>query len=117
MKRREYLDYVQDILDSINDAGKFVEGMTFDNFMYDKKTTNAVIRNIEVIGEATKNIPETIRKKYPSIPWKKMAGMRDKLIHEYSGVDIETVWKTATEDLFQIRPLIKQLLANLKSLI
>jgi len=72
--------------------------MTFEDFAKDKKTINAVIRSIEVIGEATKNIPKTIRDKYLSIPWKKMAGMRDKMIREYFGVDIKILWKTIKKD-------------------
>ncbi|PIR17898.1 MAG: hypothetical protein COV46_02235 [Deltaproteobacteria bacterium CG11_big_fil_rev_8_21_14_0_20_49_13] len=111
--KKEYGDYIQDILDSINDAVSFTSGMTFDSFSNDKKTANAVIRSIEVMGEAAKNVPETLRKKYPTVPWKQMAGMRDKLIHEYSGVDLETVWKTATEDLPSIKPIILNVLENI----
>ncbi len=87
--------------------------MTFDSFITDRKTVNAVIRSMEVIGEAAKNVPESLRKKYPAVPWKKMAGMRDKLIHEYSGVDLETVWKTATEDLPSIKSMISSVLEDL----
>ncbi|MFH1539237.1 MAG: DUF86 domain-containing protein [bacterium] len=89
MKEREFGDYVQDIFDSITAAEEFVEGLEFKDFKKDRKTVFAVIRAIEVIGEATKNLPESFRKKYPEIPWKDMAGMRDKLIHEYFGVDVE----------------------------
>lgn len=113
MIEKECRDYIQDILDCINDAASFISGMTFDSFITDRKTINAVIRSIEVIGEAAKNVPETLRKKYPAIPWKKMAGMRDKLIHEYSGVDLEMVWKTATEDLPSIKPIISKVLGDL----
>jgi len=74
MKKREYGDYIQDILDSINDIGKFTQEMDFDDFTKDKKTIYAVVRAIEIIGEATKNIPKPLRGKYPDIPWKKMAG-------------------------------------------
>jgi len=109
MVERDYRDYLQDIIDAINDIGNFIEGMTFDDFKKDKKTVNAVIRSIEVIGEATKKIPDSVRDKNPPIPWKKMAGMRDKMIHEYFGIDLEILWKTATEDVPPIKSSIKEL--------
>ena len=80
MIKRVYTDYVQDILDSINDIENFIKGMNFNGFKNDRKTINAVIRSIEVIGEASKKIPKNIRERHPDIPWKKIAGMRDKLI-------------------------------------
>ena len=79
MKEREYGDYVEDILESIKAIEEFVEGMNFKDFEKDKKTVFAVIRSIEIIGEATKNIPTSIRNNNPKIPWKEMAGMRDIL--------------------------------------
>lgn len=109
MVERDYRDYLQDIIDAISDIGNFIEGMTFDDFKNDRKTVNAVIRSIEVIGEATKKIPDSVRDKNPSIPWKNMAGMRDKMIHEYFGVDLEILWKTATEDVPPLKSSIKEL--------
>jgi len=109
MKTRDYLDYLQDVLDSINDIDDFIRGMERDTFLSDKKTVNAVVRSLEIIGEATKKIPESVKKEHPDIPWKQMAGMRDKLIHEYSGVDLEILWKTVTEDLPPLRLLIQKL--------
>ena len=82
--------------------------MTFEDFAKDRKTINAVIRSFEVIGEAAKKIPKSIRDKHPSIPWKKMVGMRDKMIHEYFGVDIEIIWKTIKEDIPSLKPLIQK---------
>jgi len=113
MKKRDYKDYLQDIVDSVDDIKSFTENMTFEDFATDRKTINAVIRSIEVIGEATKRIPKSIRGKYPSIPWKKMAGMRDKLIHEYSGVDVGILWKTVKEDIPSLKPLIWDALKEL----
>ena len=110
---REYGDYLQDIFDSIGDIETFIKGMTFDEFACDKKTKNAVIRSIEVIGEATKKIPQSITKKHPTVPWKKMAGMRDKLIHEYFGIDISILWKVATEEIPPLKAEIQQILKTL----
>jgi uncharacterized protein with HEPN domain len=84
---RDYRDYIQDILDSINDIESFILDMKFAGFVSDKKTINAVVRSVEVIGEAAKKIPKSLKDKYTDIPWKEMAGTRDKLIHEYYGID------------------------------
>jgi len=91
--KRTYIDYIEDILTSIQEIEEFTKGMNFDDFVKDKKTVNAVIRSLEVMGEAVKKIPKEIRDKYPDIPWKYIAGMRDKLIHEYHGVDLTIVWE------------------------
>jgi uncharacterized protein with HEPN domain len=72
------------------------------------------VRSIEVIGEASKKLPASITAKYPAVPWKKMAGMRDKLIHEYFGIDLEILWKVAKEDIKSIRPAIRQILKELQ---
>lgn len=98
MNKRVYGDFVQDILNSIDDTGNFIEGMNFEDFIKDKKTIYSGIRAIEIIGEATKNVPEEIRKKYPDVPWKKMAGMRDRQAHEYFGVDLEILWAIFERD-------------------
>jgi uncharacterized protein with HEPN domain len=114
MKNRNYKDYIQDIIDSIIDIESFTEKIAFEDFEKDKKTINAVIRSLEIIGEATKKIPKMIRDKNPSIPWKKMTGMRDKLIHEYSGVDTEILWSTIKEDIPSLKPLVQELVKSLR---
>ena len=114
MKTREYKDYVRDIIESISDIEVFIKNMTFTDFVKDKKTINAVVRSIEVIGEASKKIPDTMRKKNPSIPWKKMAGMRDKLIHEYFGIDFDVLWKTVKEDIPSLHSLVQDMLKSLE---
>ena len=91
--KREIRDYLTDILESIKDAGDFTRNIDFEGFKNDRKTNNAVIRSLKVLGEAAKNIPQDVKDKYPDKPWKRMTGMRDKLIHEYHGVDLEIVWK------------------------
>ena len=87
MKSRDFRDYLHDILESVSDIGNFVDDLSYEEFMKDRKTVNAVVRSIEVIGEAAKNIPEAIKAQHKGVPWKKMAAMRDKLIHGYFGVD------------------------------
>jgi len=114
MKKRDYRDYLQDILDSVKDIEEFIIGMNFEEFMKDRKTINAVVRCIEVIGEATKKIPKSLKDKYGEVPWKRMAGMRDKLVHEYFGVDIEILWKTAKHDIPPLKQLIQNILASLE---
>ena len=103
---RIYLDYIQDILDSIRDIESFIKGMTFEEFKKDRKTINAVVRSIEVIGEASKKIPPDLKAKYSDVPWKKMAGIRDKLIHEYFGIDLEILWVVSKKEIKQIKPAI-----------
>jgi uncharacterized protein with HEPN domain len=87
--------------------------MSFEDFKRDKKTIYVVVRGIEVMGEAAKKIPKTLKDKYREIPWKKMAGMRDKLIHEYFGVDVEILWKTIKDDIPSIKPLVQELLKSM----
>ncbi len=90
-KEREISDYLDDIVAAIADTEDFTRGMSYEMFAADKKTVNAVIRCLEVLGEAAKNIPTSFRNKHPDIPWSKMAGMRDVPFHNYMGVDLNTV--------------------------
>jgi hypothetical protein len=106
--------YLEDIIDAINSIEKYTRGLTFNAFVEDRRTVDAVIRNFEVIGEATKHVPERIRRDYPKVPWKDMAGMRDKLIHGYFGVQLDVVWKTVKERLPVVRPLVQEALAKMK---
>lgn len=111
--KREYKDYLRDIIESIEKIENFTKDLTLEEFKADEKTVLAVIRLFEVIGEAVKKIPRGVREKYKQILWKRMAGMRDKLIHEYFGVNIKVVWKTIKEDLpgvkLQIEEIFKML--------
>lgn len=105
---REYSDYIQDICDAIHDIKTFVKGLDYNEFENDQKTINAVIRSLEIIGEASKNISDEVKKKYPNVPWRGLAGMRDKLIHEYFGVDTEILWKVVSDEIHQIESTMKQ---------
>lgn len=106
----EYLDYVEDIIKAMDDALTFIEGMNYKDFLNDRKTVYAVIRALEIIGEATKNIPSTVKDRYREIPWKDMAGMRDKMIHGYFGVDLKRVWSTVNEDIPNLKPFFEKIL-------
>ncbi len=86
-----------------------------EEFKKDDKTKFAVIRGLEIIGEATKHISEEVRINYPKVPWKKMAGMRDVLAHDYFGVDEETVWLTAKEKIPQLKPSIEKILTEMSN--
>ena len=112
--KRDYRVYLDDILEAIGKIERYFKSSLPDKSSDSEMAIDAIARNFEVIGEATKRIPESIRRKYPDIPWKFMAGMRDKLIHEYFGVDAEVLVKTIEEDLPAVRPKIEQLLRELE---
>ena len=110
--KEEFLDYIEDVIEAMDDAVSFVEGVKREDLVKDRKTIYAVVRALEIIGEAVKRIPDGVRDRYPQIPWKDMAGMRDKLIHEYFGVDIKRVWKTVKEDILNLKPLFEKILKD-----
>jgi uncharacterized protein with HEPN domain len=107
---RDHTLYLKDIAAAIENIEGFVVGMSFDAFCKDDKTLSAVVRKLEIIGEATKRIPTEMRQSSPGIPWREMAGMRDKLIHFYFGVDHQLVWQTVQERLPRIKLDIQKML-------
>ena len=107
-KWREIADYIDDIRNAIAEVEEFTRGMNYEDFTADKKTVNAVIRSLEVLGKATKHIPASFRKKHHEIPWTKMAGMRDVLIHDYMGVDLRTVWNVVRVRLPELMSLFEK---------
>ena len=108
--KREYVDSLNDMLENAEKALSFVEGMEFDDFQKDDKAVYAVIRAFEIIGEAARQVPEKVREANPEIPWREITGMRNKLTHEYFGVNTKVVWRTIKEDLPVIIPVLKKIL-------
>lgn len=112
--KRDYRDFLEDILAAIDESAEFTRDISFNVFTQDRRTINAVLRSLEVLGEAARHIPDHLRAKAPGVPWKYMAGMRDKLIHEYFGVDLNIVWTVIRMELPPLRPKIEHLLAELE---
>ena len=112
---RKHSLFVEDILDAIIWIERFTQDMHIEQFRADEKTKTAVVKKLEILGEATKNIPKAIRDKQKGIPWTDMAKMRDKLSHEYFGVRDDIVWKVATEKLPGIKQGIEKMLNDLKA--
>lgn len=110
---RAYSDYLHDILDASMKAQRFVAGVDFATFTANDEKVYAVIRTLEIIGEAVKFIPQTERERYPQIPWQAVAGMRDKLIHGYFVVNVRRVWETVQRDLPPLQLVVRQMLIDM----
>lgn len=113
--QRSYRDYLDDILRAIGEILSFVEDMDFETFRSDRRTNLAVIRALEIIGEAARYIPANERRRHSQVPWQEMVAMRNKLIHQYFGVDLEVLWRTVQEDLPPLRDEISRVLAAMEN--
>ncbi len=109
---RDYKVYLEDILEAIGKVREYTSGMSQATFFDDSKTVDAVVRNLEIIGEAVKNIPEDIRSRYPDVEWKKIGGLRDILIHEYFGIDVEIIWDILQVKLPILENQVKKILTD-----
>jgi uncharacterized protein with HEPN domain len=108
----EFLDFVEDILDAMDKVELLLEGVNYDRFEADFRINFAVVRALEIIGEASKRLPDDLRQRYPAVPWKGMAGMRDRIVHEYDNVDLQIVWDVVMKDIPHIKPQIQQILKD-----
>lgn len=107
---RDYKVYLDDILDAVTKIRNYTSGMNLEGLKGDSRTLDAVVRNLEVIGEAAKKIPEDVRLRYPAIEWKKIAGLRDILIHEYFGIDVNIIWDIVQTKLLTLDEQIKKVI-------
>jgi uncharacterized protein with HEPN domain len=113
MSKRQDIDLIRDILECIKRIKMYTVNMNYGEFQKDLKTQDAVIRNLEILGEAVKSLSKMVKESHPEIPWKQIAGARDKLIHDYFGVNIDIVWGISKNDLPDLQKKIVELLKEL----
>jgi len=113
VKGRSCKILVEEIAEAIDKVERYTHGLTFEVFKDNDMAIDAVLRNLEVIGEASKSIPPEVREGYPDIPWKRMIGLRNIVIHEYFGIDVSIIWEIVTRNLPQTKPLITQMLKRI----
>lgn len=111
-EKRDYVLFLEDILDALEKIENYTKNLSFTEFADNDMAVDAVIRNFEVIGEATKNVPEEIKEKYPEVEWKEAAGFRDVLIHDYFGIDLEAIWDTIKKNLLSFKRHILKVLKS-----
>lgn len=114
MSKRNWKLFLEDILESIELIKQYVEKMKIDNFKEDRKTIDAVVRNLEIVGEASRYLPEEIKQKYPKIDWKGVAGLRNRIAHEYFGLSVEIIWEIITKELPVLKKEMEQVLRENK---
>jgi uncharacterized protein with HEPN domain len=107
---RDYRVYLEDILEAADAVREFTAGLTADDLAADRRTRDAVIRNLEVIGEACKKVPEELRSRSPDVEWRRISGLRDVLIHDYFGIDLDIVWDVVQNKLPELARHIRQML-------
>ena len=112
MKNRPYKLFLEDIVGSIQKINKYIKDISFEAFQDDSLIVDAVLRNLEIIGEASRNIPPEIRSAYPDIPWGRMMGLRNIVSHEYFGIDLSIIWRIITLNLPETEPLIEKMIQD-----
>ena len=114
MTKHKSLPYLEHIIDAVKDIESFTKGLTKSQFLKNKLRQSAVIRQLEIIGEASKNLPEYFREKHSVVEWKKIAGTRDKIIHHYFGIDLNTVWDIVKDDLPDLKKKVTAILEEIQ---
>jgi len=110
---REYKAYLRDILEAIDKIERYTKNMNFEDFSDNELIQDGVIRNLEIIGEAVKNLPDDIKKDYSEVEWRKIAGLRDIFIHAYFGVDLEVIWDIVKNKVSELKGMVREILSNL----
>jgi len=113
MSEREIKNLLEDIYDAANKIVNYTKDMTFDDFMEDEKTIDAVVRNFEIIGEAANKVSNDFKAEHPEIEWHRIIGFRNRIIHEYFGIDYENLWKIKQQNIPVLSQSIEKLLNNL----
>ena len=113
MSKRDSRLLVADMLESIARIRRYVAGMDLDAFLEDERTCDAVVRNVEIIGEASKQVPEEFKQAHPELPWQQLAGMRNRIVHDYTGVDLSIVWEVAQKALPRLQSQLEALATSL----
>ena len=114
MTRESYVLYLEDMLDAMNRIERYITGATFETFVQDTMMSDAVLRNIEIIGEAAKNVPEHAKNRYGAVPWRRIIGLRNIVIHGYFGVDMENIWEIITKNIPEVKNTIVSMLEAAK---
>lgn len=114
MSKRDVRLFLTDMLESIAKIERYTAGMDFARFVENDLIVDAVVRNLEIIGEAARQIPEEVRGRYPDIPWRRVVGLRNIVVHEYFAVDLEVVWSVVRENLPHLKQALQQMLTDLE---
>lgn len=113
--KRDIRVYLEDILESLEKIEEYTQAIDLEEFLRKSQTQDAVLRRLEIIGEAVKHIPKRVRNNHPDIPWQQIAGMRDVLIHEYFGVNLMRVWQVVTKDIFLLKTIVEKIKGDLET--
>jgi len=113
MKGRSAKTWLEDLKSAMDRIRRYTKDLTYDEFIEDEKTVDAVLRNLEVIGEAAKNVPEELKDRFPDVEWRRMVGLRNIITHEYFGVDMNIIWQAATRNVPETEPLVADMLERL----